>query len=130
MNVQHEGWRQYLAHKVRMAAGAGVDGFFFTDLFCQPADGADFLNVLKEAARIGRIPETDEFLFYSDSVAPDIVQASNLKWLACGQKPPVDAQSFGANILTLKALFEVGGRDRVLVCGVPDGASEKEARLA
>ena len=130
MNVQHEGWRQYLAHKVRMAAGAGFDGFFFTDVVCQPADGADFLAMLKEAAQIGRIPETDDFLFYTDSVAPDVVRATNIKWVASGARPPVDAQTFGANIPGLKALFELGGRDRTMVCGIPDAATEKEARLA
>ena len=129
LNVQHDGWRQYLAHKVRMAAGAGFDGFFFSDVVCKPADGGDFLTFLTDAVRTGRIPEIDEFAFYTSSIEQHIVAATNLKWLPCAARQIPDERHFGANIPLLKALFEVGGRDRTLFCGIPEQSTEKEARI-
>lgn len=130
MNVQHEGWRQYLAHKVRMAAGAGFDGFFFSDIFAIEPDAAGILTWLNEIAVSARPPESGEMLFFCGSPLPALAAATNLKRLESMEKPAIDSDRGGANLIALKAFFELAGRDLAFVCGSSDGASEKEARVA
>ena len=135
MNVHHDGWRQYIAHKVRMAAGAGFDGFFFSDVFAAEHESAECLAWLREVARSGRPaePGADEPLLYSASARPGIAATANLKWLPSGTKPmldPQENQSNASNILALKTLFELAGRDIAFVSGMPDSASEKVCRVA
>jgi hypothetical protein len=135
MNVQHEGWRQYVAHKVRMAAGAGFDGFFFSDVYAAESEGAGFLRWLREIALAARPPDADadEPLFYSASVLPEIAASSNLKWLPAIAKATIDApdpHGNAGNLIALKALYELAGRDLTFVCGIPEGATEKQCRVA
>ena len=130
MNVHHEGWRQYLAHKVRMAAGAGFDGFYFSDIYAVETEAAGFLTWLREIAHSARPPEADEMLFFCGSSLPALIAAGNLKWVDALAKPAIDTEHSGANLIALKPCFELGGRDLGFVCGIAEGASEKEARVA
>ncbi len=130
MNAHHDGWRQYLSHKVRMAAGAGFDGFYFSDVHATEAEAASFLTWLREIATTARPPESGEMLFFCAASLPALAASTNLKRVEALDKPVLDSEHPGANLIALKALFELGGRDLGFVCGLAEGLTEKEARVA
>ena len=67
MNVKSDAWRQYLAQKLRMALGAGFDGFYFSDALSNPSDTAALISQLTALAVSCRPPDADELLIYSDA---------------------------------------------------------------
>lgn len=132
MNIKNEAWRQYLAQKVRMAAGAGFDGFYFSDALSQAADTANLVSELAALARSCRPPDADDLLIYTGTWrAEPLADTANFKFAQSAATPAFDpAGTISSNLPEWKVLFELGGREKNFACAFCDNLNGKESALA
>jgi hypothetical protein len=132
MNIKNAAWRQYLAHKVRMAAGAGFDGFYFSDAFSDPTETAGFVTELSGLARSARPPEGEELMIYSGNWRAEVLaDACNFMFGQAALKPGLQSPTrLNSNLPDWKLLFELGGREKNFACAFHESLNGKEAALS
>ena len=117
MNLNHPGWREYIAQKAKSALDAGFDGIFIDDsLAGETAGMAGLLRELRENLRTHRGPDAEEILFYCNSFGvPVLSLIGNMHCCTAFWLPGFHDTlpgGFDSGLVFLKQVFEAGGRDK------------------